>query len=290
MKKLIFSFIILILISIFSFALEDEENKAEFSFNIGGSFTQLDSSSNYTSNWNWLLITNAQENGTIDASSQNSLFFSGSFNYYFLKNIGLQVGFGYMKTDVNIDASFDFSWRWYSGRSYSRNADWEETGKLTVIPININGIAKFNNSKFGGYISGGYTLFNNKFNANSDMGAGITAWCYNCFGYYVYQWIDAAQIPLTIDESWAGHGMNVGAGIDFRISENLAITADARYYYCPSKDINWNWQTGRYTGIFYRDFSAEVDMEAVEFLEEHTTSLTVKPSFFQIAAGIKFYF
>ena len=288
MKKFILLLILLFTVVTVAWAADDYDKKAEFRFHIGRAFTLVDASSSYSDTWSWLSLSNVQESGTINGKSKDTLFVGASVAYYFSQYIGIQAGFGYLKADVPNDVSFDFNWTWLHGGGDSRHADWRGTGEIRVVPININGIARYNSDSLCGYISGGYTIFNNKFKADSYMGAGYSVVSWYWWGYY--QWVDAFQVPLAIDESWTGHGMNIGGGVDFNIYPNVAITADIRYYYCPSKDFNYIWKTDTYRGYFFEEFYIYFDSERAELHEADTTPFTINPSFFQIATGIKFFF
>ena len=290
MKKTLLALAILLAFVTVSFP-EEDNRKAELSLNVGGAFPQLDSSSNYSWGWRHLLLFDVQESGSISASAENSLFVAGSFSYFLLKNIGIQASFGYTKADVAKDVSFAFNWGGLRGRGFSRQVAFSGTGEMRVIPICLNGIVKFRfkDETLGGYLSGGYTLFSNKFNASSYMGAG-SALRYRSYGEYDPQKFDAFRIPVKIDQSWGGHGANMGAGFDFKFTENLAITIDARYYYCPSKEFDWIWIPGTYPGYFYGIDELTIDSETATLLQNYFTKLEVNPSFFQISAGIKLFF
>jgi len=266
--------------------------KYEINLNFGLGLTQLNSSSNYFFNWNYLLLSNVQEETTTNASSKNGLFFSGSITYFLYKKFGLQSSFGYIKSDVSTNASFDFNWLWNTGEGYSMNENWSNTGNLRILPININCIIKFGNVNFEGYFSGGYTLFNNKFTANSFIGVGATYYYYYWVGYrrYLTQYVDALKVPANITESWTAHGMNFGGGADLIFTENIGISADLRYYICPSKELHWKLTEGTYTGHFFGDFSVLFDSTAAKIYGDSISSLKVNPSFFQLSVGIKFFF
>ncbi len=147
---------------------------------------------------------------------------------------------------------------------------------------------KFKDDKFNSYLSGGYTLFKNKFNAKSDMGIAISNWRPVPPKYYMQQ-IDVAKVPITISDSWTGHGINIGAGIYYKKTEILAVTADIRYYYCPLKDMYWFWNTGTYAGVDKSWVTLNIDSETAAIYEDATTGFTVNPSFFVISVGFKIF-
>ncbi len=124
MKKPLFLLGLILILAGLCFAEEDKEDKLELSFILGGAFTQLNSSSNYTNSWDLLLIRGVNESATVTSASKNSVFYSGSFAYYFLQNsvdVGIQAGFGYAKSDAPGDTSFNLNWIWNDGTGDSRS-------------------------------------------------------------------------------------------------------------------------------------------------------------------------
>jgi opacity protein-like surface antigen len=283
MKKLFFLLFTLFFIAGVVYAEDGERKKAEFSLNFGGGFPLLDTSSSYADNWGieYLLRFSVSEGGSIATKAKSGMFFGGSFAYYFSEKVGIQAGFGYLKADVTNGFSYTAEWE-----PYSDSAVGTDTGELTIIPININAIAKYSYGKLSGYFSGGYTFFYNKFNSNAAM--GYAYW----FPVGIVPILDAVIVDLNINESWTGHGINIGGGFDFKVSENIAITAEARTYYCPSKEFAWNWQTGRYEGFMAPNIPNTINFgnEDAQYASGQITSLEINPSFFQVSAGVKFFF
>lgn len=290
MKKSLLTIMILLAFTAITFADDGDKQKIEFSFTVGGALPQLDSTSSYTYGWRYLLATDVQERGIISAAAENSLFFNGSFSYLLKKNIGIQASFGYTKSDIVQDNSFAFNWTG-KGRSFARNVALTGNGEIRVVPISLNGIVKvqLREGKIQTYFSGGYTFFSNKFNATSYMGAG-SAFRYQGYGPCDPQCLDIFKIPVEIDQSWNSHGGNIGAGLDLKVTEKIAITADARYYYSPTREIDWNWLPGTYQGYLHGLDDLVIDAEVAKLLQEYITRFKVNPSFFQISAGIKFFF
>lgn len=184
-------------------SLISDYRKGELGLNLGLGISQFSASSSYMDGGSYYLISSFQEKSDLNASSKNGIFFSGTLSYFPEKSIGLQAIVGYLKSNVTSDVSFDFNWTWNDGRSYSRIENWTGAGEFSVIPISINCILRFG-KKVGGYISGGYTLFSNKFNANSFMGMVVM------YARYYTQYVDGLKIPVQIDESWNASGMNMG--------------------------------------------------------------------------------
>jgi hypothetical protein len=83
-------------------------------------------------------------------------------------------------------------------------------------------------------------------------------------------------------------GVNPGAGFGVKFSPSLALVVEARYFFCPKKDLVWMIATGTYDGIFYTTIKGvNFDAGDAEFVAGNTTTFQVNPSFFMVAAGIK---
>lgn len=265
--------------------------KTELSINIGGGFFGLDSSSTYSDSGSMFLITNFQERSVLNSSSKNGIFLGGSLSYFVNKNFGIQASVGYIQSKVPSKTAFDFKWTWYDGSSYSKQENWDGNGDLSSMPISFNFVGKFGEKAIKFYISGGYTLFSNKFRADSFMGMVLSdIETYYLYGieYYI-QYVDGLKVPVRIEESWNSSGFNVGGGLDISLSDNLALNIDGRYYSCPSKKLAWTYVTGNYDGL-YGDYNWSVGRDAAEYYRNNTSPLDARPSFFHISGGIKFLF
>jgi hypothetical protein len=74
------------------------------------------------------------------------------------------------------------------------------------------------------------------------------------------------------------------------MTPTIALTIDARYFFCGAKELDWEWQGGTYSGFNEVFIDWEYDDADFKNAEDATTALKIKPSFFSIRAGIKIYF
>jgi opacity protein-like surface antigen len=159
------------------------------------------------------------------------------------------------------------------------------TGSLSVMPVSLDLAGRFGDGPLSVNVSAGATLFNNSFEASSAISKGVSWYWIS----YINQAVDALAIPAEIPKtSWTAIGFNGGAGITFNFSPSLALLLDARYFFCPKKELDWTLVTGTYNGIFYttitgQSFSASDASSALA----NMTTFQVNPSFIQITAGIK---
>jgi opacity protein-like surface antigen len=219
------------------------------------------------------------------------MYFGASGSYFFSPSLGVQLSGGYLKSDVPMAADFTMAWTWSSqagGGGANQSAGWTGPGSLSVMPVCLNLIARFGSGSLDAYVSGGPTLFNNSFQASTTVGYGIS-WTQSTGTTLTQQWIDALPIPADIPKtSWTAFGGNAGAGLGFKFSSSLALVVEARYFFCPKKDLSWLLSPGTYSGIFYTTIKNQVINDAdIEFMSGNMTTFQVNPSFLLIAAGIK---
>ncbi len=292
MKKVLLLALVLLTFSAGLFAQYGygDEKKIEFSITGGFGLSSLDATSSYVDEWGpFHHLQSVYEYTDFTMAKKNSFTVGASLSYYFTPNFGVQIGGAYFAPKTDIFSDWGFTWNWYGYSDVSDNDTFGLTeGSFTSIPLYINLIAKYSMGSIDFFVSGGPAIFFNKFEADATSIYGDSV-------YYSYWWgseqyIDFFAIPVFIaDQSWTGFGFNVGGGFDFRFSPSIALTVEARYFYAPSKDLFWTWQTGTYTSFEYGWFDGWVYDDFTN-AQEHTTALTIKPSFFSFSGGFKFFF
>ncbi|MCJ7643577.1 MAG: hypothetical protein MUP28_03745, partial [Candidatus Aminicenantes bacterium] len=274
----------------------DAAQKFELSLYGGYALTQVNGQSNYTATWSSWYLDSATETTNITGKSPGAGSIGASFAYFFTPNFGIQLsGEFLLKGNIPMKSHFNFDYTWYTGSSYNETADWKGTGGLNSIPLSLDLVGRFGGGTIGGSVSAGATLFMNSFEADSAIGFGVTQiWrTYYWWGYTDTQAVDALRIPAVIDKtSWTAFGGNLGASMTFKMSGKIGLFLDSRYFLCPAKEFDWGFVLGSYDGIFYDTITGfEFDQDSLEFIAEGNKMkrFKVNPSFFRIAAGIKFY-
>jgi hypothetical protein len=274
------------------------QKKFELSLYGGYALTQVDGQSNYTRTWSFYWVDSVTETTNITGKSPGAGSIGASFAYFFTPNFGIQLsGEFLLKGKTPMKSHFNYDYTWYDGDSYNETADWEGTGGLSSIPLSLDLVGRFGDGTIGGSVSAGATLFMNSFEADSAIGLGYSeySWYWYWYPYWYYWWqdVDALRIPVVIDKtSWTAFGGNFGASLTFKMSDKIGLFLDGRYFLCPAKEFDWSFVTGTYDGIFYDDITdVEIDQDALDYLGvgNNMKPFKVNPSFFRIAAGIKFY-
>ncbi len=252
---------------------------------------QFKGESTYYYEWDYVLLESVKENTLISLKAEGGLFLTGGASFFFHPNFGIQIGGGYRSTNVPTTGSFTFAWKSTEDPNvFTEEATWNDTGKMTTIPLYMNIVGKFKVDMVNIFITAGPALYFNSFEAKSFLGFGDSY--YTIIWPYEYQWVDAFQIPVRIPKtSWKSFGANFGLGFDFELSAGVAITAEGRYFLAPKETLAWEWVPGTYDSIFYDNFIGwEYTAEDLAEYQNEITKLDVKPSFFSFALGIRLSF
>jgi len=263
----------------------------------GLSMTQIRGDTGYGDEWQLELLSKITEQNRISAKSGKA-FFMGAFLAYFLRpDYGLEAGLGFFKADVPNTTAFHSEFTWSSGARTKKSAEWAGTGDLRIIPISLNAFGRSRKEKFEVYGSAGLTLFWNAFQAAATAGfsvsdvAFILTYVPPNWEKTVIQSADALPVGLEIQKSsWVSPGMNVGGGIDYKLSKKIGLTAGFRYFLCPKREFEWKWKPGFYDGIDAVITDWEFTSDNAKYAASKTTSpLKVNPSFLQLGLGIKVF-
>lgn len=210
--------------------------------------------------------------------------FAGAAATFFLKSgVGIQAGFGYLKSGLEAKNTFRYSASPRAPESYT--ASESGAGELTAVPVFLCLFNKFEVKLWGqtlrAYVTAGPALFLNSVLAEVRGGAALVR------GGEA----DAFLIPVAVaDTTWVTFGATAGVGLDIPLSKSLALNLEGRYFYATRKNFPWNWEPGVYNGLFGRLTALEFEAAAAAAYDRDTTYLTIDPSLIQIAGGLKVIF
>ncbi len=219
----------------------------------------------------------------IQTASKSDIFFGAGATFFLRSGIGLQAGFGYLKSDLEIENAFRYAAPGTSRISYAA-ADTGR-GELTAVPIFFCLFNKFE-VKIGAkalraYVTAGPAFFLNSVLAEVRGGAALIQ----------ADKADAFLIPVAVaDTTWVSFGATAGLGLDLPLSKSLALTVEGRYFYSQKKNFAWTWTPGVYNGVFGEISGFDFDSTTAARYDRDTTRLTIDPSLIQVACGIKIIF
>jgi hypothetical protein len=253
--------------------------QGEISLYAGIGHSRARGSSFYHLGWASGMSPIAEANTSISASSKDTIYFGAFFSFFIDRDVGFQTGVGYLKSDVPNTAVFDLST--VPGKAALQDS-WPGKGEVTAVPLCLNLAGRFGNGKFRMGVAVGVALFLNSFFADSYAGAAvITALPEETF--------DAFRVKIAIeDKTWSALGGNFGWSGDFQLSSKLALTMEARYFFCPIKTFYWAWIAGDYAGLLGNLPTWNFDRASAADAESRTSPLSINPSFFTVSLGIKF--
>ena len=278
-----------------SFAQTDSPPKYEFRLTLGMSLPGGASVSQYSDDWTQDKLSMVDERAAITPATPRVFSCQGFAARFFTEHLGVQAGLGIYSVGASNTSDFSFSYTWTSGESGSKSQTWTGTGQLKSVPLSLNAIYEGRGEVWSFFVSAGPTLFFNSYEAQSMSGFGVSDSVIVIVGIPpnkprtdIIQSVDALPVPIAVPaQSWIGWGFDVGAGVDFLIAEKWALTADLRYFSCPSRDLSWTWTPGTYTGILGYMANWPFTAANAAYAAEHTTLTTVSPSSLRFAVGVK---
>jgi opacity protein-like surface antigen len=269
-----------------SYSLGGPKVEVGLGFGMGfGSF--VTETSSYSYNWGpFYVLQTVNETGNLSHTLKSPMGLGFSLAYYFGQGLGVKVRVDMnFKQDFGDDSVSDYllTWSWFSGGPYSRDNSWPITGDMSILPISLDIVYKFQTEgSFQPYVNAGVSIFTGKLNAST-----YTGWSASLVSGPI-QYIDYAAVPLEItDESLSSVGANFGLGVDIFFSPSIAFNLDAAYFLGKSFDLQWMPVPGNYQGILGNFNFNNLTADALIDITDNITPLTVKTSFFKVMAGFK---
>jgi len=198
----------------------------------------------------------------------------------------LRVDFNFSQ-NLTGDSSYSLTWKFLSYPTYTETPRWDLTGSLSVIPISLNAVYKFDLGMVKPYISAGPTFFLAKLKIDTTIGLADT-WTY-LEGGSLWRIIDYFAIPAYVDQSLNGIGFNIGAGLDVALSPNFGLTVDMAYFIKGNTEVAWSFKPGSYDANIDPNWYWELGQEDLDNILDYIPPLSVKLSFFKILVGVKIY-
>jgi hypothetical protein len=275
----------------------DNAGRNKFELHLFGSFafSRITGSTLYSASWSSNYLSAVNEQTVITMYPDLGLAAGASLAYFFSPTIGIQLRTGFLGAGVGNTSVFNFHWTWNSGESGLLEQGFDRLGHITTLPLSINLAARTGTGRVEGAFSGGLTLFRNTFRADTIFGYGTTKTepVFVDPNWVLTQYVDALPVGLSIPAtSWTALGADLGAALNLMVNDRLAIRLEARYFYCPTKTLTWNFVYGSYDGIFFTDIKGQpfgTDEASDLARSGKTFTLPVNPSYVEGSIGVVFY-
>jgi hypothetical protein len=264
---------------------------SEFGFKgfVGFSLAQTKGLSQYSDIWNGKVVSNIEEYADINYKGQNGVDFGGVLSTMFTQNFGLEIGGAFFSQNIPNDTAAQWAFS-YAGHDYGEEYAFSGDGKLTTIPIFLNLVGRFSSGLMDFNISGGPTLYLNKAEATATGLYGDNLWWTDVYwwGTVTSEFIDFFPLAMEISPTnWTGFGFNAGGSVDFNVSPTMALCLEIRYFFCPPKDLSWDYIPAVYDGLWGNLVDWDIYQYQADYAGENTTPYKVNPSFFFFSGGIK---
>ena len=264
--------------------------KWEFTVLGGYGLGAHDDSSHYGRTWSLQFLDPVEETTAIAFSQKSSAAFSASGAFFWSSHFGIQLGLGYFGPKTSAASDWNLTWHWTdTNETFTEQGALPSAGgRLRSIPIFLNFAARYTVGPVEILVTGGPALYLNSIEADS-----FGLYSDSQFNTYWWGWeqtLDAFTIPLVLDKKWTSLGFNAGLGVSVPISRGLAVSAEARYFACPAKSLNWTWTQGSYNGLFGEISGYSFGGASAAIAGPATTALSVNPSFAAIMGGLSYRF
>jgi hypothetical protein len=242
--------------------------------------------------WSKYNLSEVDEYTDIEAAYKTGLGGGVFATFYFSSHLGIQIGAATQTTSTPTSAFLEFAWLWSSDVDNYKTRTWEGTGRLNSTPFSLNLVYRIGEESVKGILTAGVSLFQNSYQANTNLGYGVDliTEVYKDEYLYVYQFVDALPLDLRIPkQTWTAIGGNLGAALDVEISPKTSLRFDVRYFYCPVKTIPWEVTQKLYDGMFFNDINDyDVNQTVVDYIKSLASTLDFKvnPSHFQLSVAL----
>jgi len=272
MKKNCFLLLMMSVLAFLPFSL-----RGELVLKVGAGFSgpaQIDPTGGV--DWHWSVLEGlfvAQESNNATFSTKGGFTFEGGIEYFFTPNVGLSLNASFLNPKVDVFNQYQLNSE-FLGSEYLVNRDWESSNEIKIVPISLNFVYRID---LGKSLNANIILGPTLFITNTEL--------YGTMGYTAFydDDIDLFHIDLYHESTSVSFGFDIGAGIDLKLTPNIAFYCEGAYYICPSIAKSWQYNSGVYEGeLGLLIFNVEDDS-----IDIGDYGFEIKPSFFKFTAGIK---
>jgi opacity protein-like surface antigen len=214
------------------------------------------------------------QSGEFSLTASGSAAFAGGFTYYFTDSLGIEGRID--SADVRIETS---------GPTFNATVDGPgplppfgttvelrpgtvEVDRLNPLSANLK-YRTLGKTRF--VLSGGFSYLPNlAFGAVQQVGLGITD--FDGIDRVRVRTVDIEARPLGGDSGRIG--FNVGAGVEYPLTDQVAVVVDGRGFYFESKTFEW------------RAVSDGAGDEILQDLEQQLSQFGIGPRYFSVTGGI----
>jgi len=251
--------------------------KGEFSLGLGVGFSRAEGNAVQRSAWPTGPLAGSTAENAFSLSSRAAVFFGGSYTRFFGPRLGIQAGFGYLKSRLETGTSFRRGGP--AAAPLVRLSETPDPSEITAVPFYAAGAVRWENSSLGVVLTAGPAVILHSIVAKTE--AGILS-ADNGFPA-------AYRVPVEIaDQTWIALGAVFGAAVDLRTSAKTAVTFDVRYVLSPSRSFPWSWSPGQASEIDVPSSGVPLTADVAAAAAASTPRLRLSPSFLQISCALKF--
>jgi hypothetical protein len=248
-------------------------SSGEIALNLGAGFSMARGGTVQRQAWTAGPLAGSAIENALTVSSRPALFLGGWYTKFFTDVLGIQAGFGYLKSPLETRADFSRNLAGVPSRRLTADPDPSE---IAAVPFFAALALGWRGERTGITFIVGPAVILHSLVAETRAGTLLPASAAPA-AYSV-----TASLP---DQSWTAFGGILGAALDLNIGPRTALTFDARYIFAPAKKFTWSFAAGTAVGL--DDPAARAAFDAAAAAAAGAPKVSINPSFLQLSMGIK---
>jgi hypothetical protein len=250
--------------------------RGEITLSLGAGFTRAEGETVQRQAWTaGPLAGTAVENG-LALSNRPALFLGAWYTNFFAGAVGIQAGFGYLKSPLEARADFSPGRAGVPSRRLAADPDPSEA---TAVPLFAALALGWRGRRADIVLVAGPAVILHSLLAETRAGTmlapGGTAAAYSV----------TASLP---DQTWVAFGGVLGVSLDLAVGPGTAVAFDARYVLSPTRTFAWSFSPETAVGLDDPAARAAFDAAAASAAAAGASKVSLNPSFLQVSIGVKF--
>ncbi len=250
--------------------------RGEIALNLGAGFSMAQGGIIQRQAWAAGPLAGAAIENSLALANRPALFLGAWYTNFFSGALGIQAGFGYLKSPL--EARADFS-RGQAGVPMRRLAADPDPSEATAVPFFAALAVGWRGKRTGLVFIAGPAVILHSLLAETRAGTLLPGAAAPA-AYSI-----TASLP---DQTWVAFGGVLGLALDLMIGPRTALTFDVRYVYSPAKKFAWAFSPETAAGLDDPAARADFDAAAAKAAAAAAPGMTIDPSFLQLSMGIKF--
>jgi hypothetical protein len=257
-------------------AAQTPRPRGEITLSLGAGFTRAEGGTVERQTWTTGPLAGRTVENSLALTRRPALFLGAWYTNFFAGAIGIQAGFGYLKSPLETRADFS---RGLAGAPSQRLAADPDPSEAAAVPLFAALALGWRGPRSGIVLIAGPAVILHSLLAETRAGTMLAP------GGSPAAFSVTASLP---DQSWVAFGGIVGGALELSIGPATTLAFDARYVFSPARSFAWSFSAETAVGLDDSAARAAVDAIAPAAAAAGAPRISVNLSFLQLSMGITF--